>query len=81
MVANITDNSYVFSYDMPDIRITGVHGKLSLRMVIDGQEALSETIIRIITMLLFFVIPATSSMNISYIRNSPMMMFGLHYLP
>ena len=42
MVANITDNSYVFSYDMPDIRITGVHGKLSLRMVIDGQEALSE---------------------------------------
>lgn len=43
MVANIADNSYVFSYDMPDIRITGVHERLSIRMVIDGQEALSET--------------------------------------
>lgn len=81
MVANIADNSYVFSYDMPDIRITGVHERLSIRMVIDGQEALQKPTIRTMTMLLSFVIPATSSMNISYVRNSPMIMPGLRYRP
>ena len=42
MVTNLVNDSYVFSCDMQDIRIADVHDKLSLRMVVDGQEALSE---------------------------------------
>lgn len=42
MVANIINNSYQFSSDMEDIRITDVHEKLTLKMAVDGQEALSE---------------------------------------
>ena len=42
MVTNLVNDSYVFSSDMQDIRIADVHDKLSLRIEVDGQEALSE---------------------------------------
>lgn len=42
MVANLVNNTYLFSADMEDIRITDVHEKLAFKMTVDGQEALSE---------------------------------------
>lgn len=42
MVANLVNNTYLFSADMEDIRITDVHEKLVFKMTVDGQEALSE---------------------------------------
>ncbi len=42
MVANLGNNTYLFSADMEDIRITDVHEKLAFKMTVDGQEALSE---------------------------------------
>lgn len=39
---NLVDNTYLFSADMEDIRITDVHGKLAFKMTVDGREALSE---------------------------------------
>ena len=42
MVTNLVNDSYVFSSDMQDIRIADVHDKLSLKIEVDGQDALSE---------------------------------------
>ena len=42
MVANLVNNTYLFSADMEDIRVTDVHEKLAFKMTVDGQEALSE---------------------------------------
>ena len=42
MVVDLVNNAYSFSSDIEDIRVTDVHEKLSFRMTVDGQEALSE---------------------------------------
>lgn len=43
MFANLVNGSYCFSFDLPDIRVTGVAGKLHFRMEVDGKEVIDET--------------------------------------
>lgn len=67
MVTNLVNDSYVFSSDMQDIRIADVHDKLSLRIEVDGQEALSEIYYPDHSNTVIIATPETLSMSILYV--------------